>query len=177
MLTRTVEGDLGLRENAEALVQAALGEGYLSEAERPGLQSAAERRARARDFVARDGTEMAIDERLATLATALALHRHAGVLQTTLTPAGAVLRRTGRDLRHASCLILTGGVFHHSRRARVLACDALRAAHARQGLVAADLPVFRDRRYLLWAVGLLRGERPELAAGLAAATLSRPAAR
>jgi uncharacterized protein (TIGR01319 family) len=170
-VTRTVEGDLGVRENAESLVEAAVREGYAMSDEREVLEAAAQRRSRERDFVPSTEPEARIDERLAELAGAIAIHRHAGVLRTSLTPAGAELRRTGRDLRDASCLVLTGGVFQHTRRPGVLGRHVLRQAHAHGALIREDLPIFRDRAYLLWAAGLIQASRGTQAVALARATL------
>ena len=97
--------------------------------------------------------------------------RHAGVLRTSLTPAGAVLRRTGRDLRRASCLIATGGVFEHSAQAGAIASAALRGVHARGGLVPPNVAVLTDSSYLLWAAGLLAESHPLAAERLVEATL------
>jgi len=171
VLTRTVEGDLGLRENAEALVEAAVREGCVEAGEEDGLRRAAQRRRTQRDYVASDEQELLTDERLGRLASTIALLRHAGVLQTSLTPAGAVLRRTGRDLRAASCLIVTGGVFEHSACAGAVASAALREVHARGGLISPDLEVLTDSSYLLWAAGLLAASHPLAAERVAEATL------
>lgn len=163
-LTRTVEGDLGLRENAPSLIDAALSLGYAS-AEIAPLAAGARRRGLERDFLPDDPEECEIDERLAGVAATIALHRHAGALRTALTSDGAVLRKDGRDLREASCVIATGGVFAHSPRAREIVADALRTVRTRGGLVPSDVPILIDRSYLLWAVGLLSAElrRPRAA--------------
>lgn len=171
VVTRTVEGDLGLRENAEALVGAAIREGCLDQEEAVHLRCVAEHRRTVRGYVAADAPELAADERLAGLATVISVLRHAGVLRTSLTAAGAVLERTGRDLRQASCVIATGGVFEHSRRAGAVVAAALAEVHTRGGLISPEMPVLVDRSYLLWAVGLLSADRPGAAARVAQETL------
>jgi uncharacterized protein (TIGR01319 family) len=135
------------------------------------LVDAAERRGAERDFVPTDRYEREIDERLAGLATTIALRRHAGVLRTTLTPTGAVLRKKGRDLRSATCVIGTGGVFAHSPRAEEIVRDAVRRVHEQGALVPPDVPVLVDRSYLLWSVGLLHSDRPAAAARVVRAAL------
>jgi uncharacterized protein (TIGR01319 family) len=171
VVTRTVEGDLGLRENAEALVESAVAEGYVTRSDQDRLRAAAERRGKAVSYVPTEPNERLIDEWLGGLAVAIALHRHAGTLKTSLTPEGAVLRRTGRDLRKAKCLILTGGLFEHSLSAGNLAVEAIRQVRERGGLIPERLPVYRDRAYLIWAAGLLWGHRPDAARELAKSSL------
>jgi uncharacterized protein (TIGR01319 family) len=177
-VTRTVEGDLGMRENAPSLVAAAQRGGYLPE-DSGDLASAAERRAAEPHFLpARDEErERELDERLAEIATAIALERHAGRLETVLTPGGAVLRRTGRDLRRASCLIATGGVFANSERPCEIVAAALRSGSRRGVLVNPDVPVLVDGSYLLWAAGLLEADYPDAAHDLARTALVEPSVR
>lgn len=176
-VTRTVEGDLGLRENAETLLQAAVEAGHVDGREQRMLARGARLRSRAREFAADTDEEIWIDERLAALGVALALHRHAGVLRTQLSSDGAVLRRTGRDLSAATCLIVTGGIFEHTAGAGAIAMEALRLARARESLVPGEVPVFRDRAYLLWAAGLLSSALPLAASRIAETTLVREEAR
>ena len=168
--SRTVEGDLGMRENALSLVEAARRDGFPAE-QVEGLDAGASRRVEERDFVPGDPHEREIDERLAGVATTIALRRHAGVLRTVLTPAGAVLRKNGRDLRSATCVIATGGVFAHSSRPCEIVREAMREVHRQGALIAPDVPVLVDRSYLLWAVGLLRGEHPQTAERVVRAAL------
>jgi uncharacterized protein (TIGR01319 family) len=170
-VTRTVEGDLGVRENAPSLVAAAQRAGYLAQDSRD-LAEAAERRAAKYDFLPASRHERELDDRLAEMATAIALDRHAGRLETVLTPSGAVLRKTGRDLRRASCVIATGGVFANSERPREIMASALGASSRRDVLVDPDVPVLVDRSYLLWAAGLLEADYPRSAHGLARTALT-----
>jgi uncharacterized protein (TIGR01319 family) len=172
-VTRTVEGDLGLREGAATLLEVARQERYVAAEEARDLEAPVHLRSRNRGFLPQTDDETVVDERLATVAVALALHRHAGVLRTRLTADGVSLERTGRDLREATCLILTGGVFEHSTRSCVLARVASELASARGALLPTDLPVLRDRNYLLWAAGLLRSSEPRLARAVVSNTLER----
>jgi uncharacterized protein (TIGR01319 family) len=174
-VTRSVEGDLGMRENAAALVAAAKRARYLDDEEAAQLSPAATLRVDLPDIIPETDLEHEVDERLAELATAIALHRHAGRLQTTLTDGGAVLRKTGRDLRRASCVVATGGVFAHSKSAGEIVAAALRSSKRQGALVNPEVPVFVDTSYRLWAAGLLAGEHPQTAAKLAVNGLLEPA--
>ncbi|KAA0274937.1 MAG: hypothetical protein EDQ89_01230 [Acidobacteria bacterium] len=172
-ITRTVEGDLGMRESAATLVRAARADGWLDDLAPDriaALERGAERRIHERGFLPEDDAERALDEQLAQLATEIAVARHAGALRTTLTATGAVLRKTGRDLRKASCVIVTGGVFRHAQRAAEIVAAAWERVAARGGLVKAGPPVFVDREYQLWAVGLLSAEHRGVADALLART-------
>jgi hypothetical protein len=79
-------------------------------------------------------------------------------------------QKTGRDLREATALVLTGGIFQHTRRPGDLARSAIAMARDRGALIE-DVPVLRDRFYLLWAAGLLRDAEPELAKRMVQTTL------
>jgi uncharacterized protein (TIGR01319 family) len=165
-LTRTVEGDLGLRENADSLVDEALRSGYVQGTVATRLRPAAALRRREHAYVATGQPEAAVDDELATLASALALARHAGALRVTLSPEGAALRKSGRDLRPMSCLIATGGVFEHSNDAGAIAASAVELARQRGALVPSAPPVVVDRSYVLSAAGLLSVSKPQLARAL-----------
>ncbi|HEY1854906.1 MAG TPA: glutamate mutase L [Solirubrobacterales bacterium] len=164
-LTRTVEGDLGLRENAPAILEAALLAGHPDAEIRP-LAAPAARRAANRAFVPAEEQERQVDRRLAGIATEIAVFRHAGRLRTVVTSEGTTFRKDGRDLREATCAIATGGIFAAAEGAASIVEGALARVRERGGLVPPRLPVRLDRHYLLWAVGLLAAEHPEAAAGL-----------
>lgn len=169
-LTRTVEGDLGLRENAPAILDAAAATGW-GAAEIGPLAEPAARRATDRAFVPTDAEERRVDRRLAELASEIAVFRHAGRLRTVVTSEGTTFKKDGRDLRAATCAIATGGIFANAAGAAGILERALDRVRGRAGLVPAELPVRVDRRYLLWAVGLLAAEHPAAARGLLRAAL------
>jgi uncharacterized protein (TIGR01319 family) len=162
-VTRTVEGDLGLRENAQTLVQEAARAGHVDRGEEQGLSAAAAVRAANTTFVPRTRVETHEDQRLATLAAALALSRHAGELRIGLTPAGATIRNSGRDLRAATCVVATGGIFEAAKNAVAIVEGALTAARRRRALVPADVPILVDQQHVLAAAGLLAAEHPSVA--------------
>ena len=142
-VTRTVEGDLGMRWSAVTTAEAA-------GRARPGRRRApAPRRTRA--SCPADDAEADLDEELAREAVGLALRRHAGRSKVVVSPEGRVVERTGKDLREVDLLVGSGGVLRHGRagrRRRVfagqrrrrrrgrLAAAAARAGHRRQRLRA-----------------------------------------
>jgi uncharacterized protein (TIGR01319 family) len=172
-ITRTVEGDLGLRENAESLVDEAGRSGYVVAVEEGKLlRRAAVKRAGDRTFLPSDGAETEADRRLATLAAGLALARHAGELRIHLSEQGATLRLTGRDLRAATCVVGTGGVFDSSEDSVGILEAALEAARSHGALVPDNIPLLIDRNHTLAAAGLLEVEHSPIAATLLTQTFA-----
>lgn len=158
--SRTVEADLGLRWSAVAILEAAT-------AEIPGrdvshLRAGAEVRAANPRFVAESQTEMKTDLELAGCAIEIAVRRHAGRLTIELSPQGAALRKSGRDLRAISNVVLSGGIFRHAApdQLAILLPDV---AGNKEHMLPRHPRFAVDRAYLLAAAGLL-------------ATRNRPAA-
>jgi uncharacterized protein (TIGR01319 family) len=165
-VTRTVEGDLGMRWSAPTTV---------AEARLPELAAAARRRADDPAFLPGTDADRADDEAIAGAAVGLALRRHAGRSKVVVSPGGRVVERTGTDLRAVELLVGSGGALRHGRPGaahRVLA-----------GSVGVDLDggwqlperprVVVDVHYVLAAVGLLATRHPSAAYRLAQ-TLAAP---
>jgi uncharacterized protein (TIGR01319 family) len=102
-VTRTVEGDLGMRWSAATTAQAAAEAGLVIPAE-------AVRRAADPAYLPTDSAGAQGDEALATAAAVLAMRRHAGRSRVVLSPEGRVVERTGKDLRAVGLLVGSGGV-------------------------------------------------------------------
>ena len=159
-VTRTVEGDLGMRWSAVSTVEAA---------GPPELMEAAVRRHDDPAFLPETDAERDADEVIARAAVGLALRRHAGRSKVVVSPEGRVVERTGKDLREVDLLVGSGGVLRNGRPGvaeRVLA-----------GSTGADIEggwqlprrarVVLDTDYVLAAAGLLAAEHPEAAYRLA----------
>ena len=163
-VTRTVEGDLGMRWSAVSTWKAGHEAGLLDE----DLQHAAVRRTAEPSFLPTTDAEHHEDELIATTAATLALRRHAGRSRVVVGPDGRVVERTGKDLREIHLLVGSGGVLRHA--------DAKTAERILDGVTGVSpegwqLPehprVAIDRDYVLAAVGLLSERRPRAAAALA----------
>jgi uncharacterized protein (TIGR01319 family) len=154
-VTRTVEGDLGMRWSATSTVAAA----GLDD-----LAGAAEVRHADPGFLPRTDEEYAEDEAIARAAVSLALRRHAGRSQVVVGPDGRVVERTGKDLREVDLLVGSGGVLRHGRpgvEERVLAVSV---GEVEGGWQLPRAPrVVVDRDYVLAAAGLLVEKHPEAA--------------
>jgi uncharacterized protein (TIGR01319 family) len=154
-VTRTVEGDLGMRWSAVGTVEAA---------GRDDLVAAALRRRAEPGFVPSDAAESDVDEEIAREAVGLALRRHAGRSKVVVSPEGRVVERTGKDLREVDLLVGSGGVLRHGRpgvAARVFAGSVGEVDGGWQLPRRADVVV--DEQYVLAAAGLLAADHRDAA--------------
>lgn len=162
---RTVEGDLGMRYNASAIVDAAKIESIAVDA-RVTEQ-------RVREFlalIARDPErlpvteeEFALDAALAAAAVRLAVARHCGTIETVYTVTGAVTVQHGKDLSNVDAVIGTGGAIVSSRNPRAVLANALAHAAEPLSLKPKSPRLLLDTQYLLYACGLLSTVEPQAA--------------
>ncbi len=169
---RTVEGDLGVRSNADAVcaqdlqwIQSQLG---LAVSE---LEGAARSRQATPAFVPETDAEREIDRALATSCFMLALRRHVGRLSTRYVPGeGAEVTIDGRDLRDVMVVIATGGSIVHSQRAEEIVTAALsRIEPSHPAPRSAGIVI--DQSYIAAAAGLLATVDPDAAFRLLLAEL------
>lgn len=160
---RTVEGDLGLRINAQTVLEVGEAYGLLKEAGLAAeqLAHAVERRVRETATTPDSEQEFDIDTALAATAVAVATDRHCGVLEEAWTAQGKTFIQYGKDLRELKSVVGTGGIFSYGRGAgRVLEAvthgDATRLKPVRPRYLI-------DRRYILYGMGLLAERFPEVA--------------
>jgi uncharacterized protein (TIGR01319 family) len=145
---RTVEGDLGMRQNAPSIVTAARTEGLVGGEPADRLAAYAERVAADQAYLPAPGSEDdRYDVELARLAATVALRRHGR------PPGPAAGPRPLSDVR----LVLgSGGVLrHHDRAARSMILSAATSDHGGGWRVPAQARVAVDERYVLFAAGLL----------------------
>jgi uncharacterized protein (TIGR01319 family) len=163
-VTRTVEGDLGMRWSALSTVE---------EAGLPELADAARRRRDDPGFLPTNGTEIDEDEDIARAAVSLALRRHAGRSRVVVSPEGRVVERSGVDLREVHLVVGSGGVLRHGREGvadRVLGPSVGRDLDWQ---LPERARVVVDTDYVLAAAGLLAGVRPDAASRLLTGLLDR----
>ena len=153
-VTRTVEGDLGMRWSAVTTVEAA-GRDDLAEA-------AAARRADP-VWVPADADAQDTDLEIAAAAVRIALERHAGRSKVVVSPEGRVVERSGKDLREVDLLVGSGGVLRHGGPDAVRRVLLPATGDAFEG--GWQLPraprVVVDHDYVLAAVGLLATDHPQ----------------
>ena len=156
-VTRTVEGDLGMRWSAVTTVT-----------DLPDLAGAAQRRHDDPGYLPDTDEERDADEAIARAAVGTALRRHAGRAKVVVGPDGRVVERTGKDLREVDLLVGSGGVLRNGRPGvaeRVLAGST---GEVEGGWQLPRAPrVVVDSDYVLAAAGLLADDHPEAAYRLA----------
>ena len=158
-VSRTVEGDLGMRWSAVSAVEEGLAAEVIEDGDR--LRRAAEVRRDDPAFLPADEIDRADDEVIAGAAVGVALRRHAGRSRVVFGPDGRVVERSGKDLREVDLLVGSGGVLRSNPpevAARVL------------GSVTGEVPggwqlpraprVVVDHHYVLAAAGLLAATHP-----------------
>ena len=156
-VTRTVEGDLGMRWSAVTTV-----------IDHPELADAARRRHDDPAYLPDRDDERDADEAIARVAVGIALRRHAGRSKVVVGPDGRVVERTGKDLREVDLLVGSGGVLRNGRpgvAGRVLAGSTGEVAGGWQ--LPRSPRVVVDTEYVLAAVGLLADDHPDAAYRLA----------
>jgi len=149
---RTVEGDLGVRWNAVEVVEAAARERVPVAA---GLHRYATAVAADPAHLPADDEEVALDLQLATIAALVAVRRHARPSTPGQSP---------RPLGDVGVVLGSGGVLRHAtaeQGMRVLA--AVTGDHAGGWRVPRSARTGVDVAYLLFAVGLLADEHPDIA--------------
>lgn len=158
---RTVEGDLGMRYSAEALVAAAgrrLNQYLGWKDEEIQTQLALFQKDPWR--VPQDEREAQFDTALGRMAVEMSVKRHVGTMEVVYTPFGATYVQNGKDLTQLPAVIGTGGVLlHHAEPAEILR-GALFDPAEPIALMPQQPTLYLDQEYILAAMGLLREVAP-----------------
>ena len=152
-VTRTVEGDLGMRWSAISTVEAA---------GRDDLHEAAVRRRGQPDLLPGSGAEQDEDLEIAAAAVRIALERHAGRSKVVVSPEGRVVERSGKDLREVDLMVGSGGVLRHGGPDAVRRVLLPATGDAFEGgwQLPREPVVVVDHDYVLAAAGLLAETHP-----------------
>ncbi len=164
-LKRSVEGDLGMRESSQSVVnQIGLNTllRYLDFQWTPEVVDASiQRRVDNHKYIPHNQQEHALDQLLASFAIHTAVKRHVG----RLTKIDNVsYRQTGKDLRNCAIVIATGGVMIHAENPLEMMEDAFQYSERVLNPKAPDF--YLDQNYILSAVGLVSQKYPKLACTL-----------
>ncbi len=154
---RTVEGDLGMRHNARAIVEAA-GVERLAAAAGISADAVADWLLRIEgdvEILPSRPAEHAIDAAMAAAAVRIAMRRHAGTVRIAHTPAGPVTIQEGKDLTAVAALVGTGGALVHASAPDDILAAALGDRDDPTSLRPTAPARFVDGRYTLYAAGLL----------------------
>ncbi|GLI57040.1 methylaspartate mutase [Propionigenium maris DSM 9537] len=164
---RTVEGDLGMRYSALALLEAAgtkkIRE-YLGDADKEvDVKDHCNYRHDHIKMVPQTEDEIKFDEAMAMAATEIAMARHCGTLESVFTPLGAMYYQIGKDLINTPYVIGTGGVIIHSENPHRILASGNFNANEPVHLRPRNPRFLVDRTYILSAMGLLAQELPDVA--------------
>jgi uncharacterized protein (TIGR01319 family) len=173
-LTRTVEGDLGLRVSARSAAEsgrAVLDRLFAGAGERTAFDAWIIRVSGRSELLAESPAERSFDDALALSCLALALGRHAGTEEEAWTPQGKVFVQRGKDLGAVRRLVASGGFLAHLTSADLVHRALAEAARpdARTGarpLLPRQPAVFADRDYVVPLAANLAAEYPTQAARL-----------
>jgi uncharacterized protein (TIGR01319 family) len=148
-VTRTVEGDLGMRWSAASTARAAAEAGL-------DVPPDAVRRAADPAYLPTGPDERAGDEALAAAAALLAMRRHVGRSRVVVSPEGRVVERSGKDLRAVGLLVGSGGVLRSAETPSVERILGVATGHDPDGWQLPESPdIAVDGDYVLAAAGLL----------------------
>ncbi len=165
-VTRTVEGDLGMRWSAVSTVEEGYAGGLIDDAQLAAARVGAQGRQSHPDYLPDSTAARELDQRIAAAAIGLALRRHAGRSQVVFSDEGRVVERTGKDLRNVGLLVGSGGVLRHAGDPEAVLTRHLGADGGWQ--LPEDPRIVVDTDYVLAAAGLLAAEHPQTAAALLA---------
>ena len=164
-VSRTVEGDLGMRWSAVSTVAEGVAAGLLTGS--PELDAAARLRRDRPELLPTTPAEAYDDELVATAAVGVALRRHAGRRQVSYDAGSRVVRRSGKDLREVDLLVGSGGVLRGRPEVAARVLGSVTGADVPGGWQLPREPrVVVDRDYVLAAAGLLAEQHPHTANAL-----------
>jgi uncharacterized protein (TIGR01319 family) len=172
---RTVEGDLGIRFNAATLL-GQLGPDRFDVEWRslfPQIQVSRDEIGRYINDISEKTARVpeekwhrAADAVLARLAVDIALERHVGKRERVVTSAGEAWVHYGKDLRNTPRLLATGGVFVHNPYASMIVSGSGKEQTDATVLRPKQPEIYLDSSYILYAVGLLGEDYPDVAVRL-----------
>ena len=168
-LKRTVEGDLGMRHNALAILEAAGVDLVAADSAVPveRLEQLVRRLHTDVERLPTDAEERALDRALSRAAVRIAVRRHAGTTETVYTVTGPVIVQRGKDLSNIAAVVGTGGPLAHGVDPAATLAMALADAAEPLSLRPRQAKLLLDRDYVLYACGLLASVEPQAALALA----------
>ena len=175
---RTVEGDLGIRWNAQTIFELA-GDARLRDILQ-GLGSVPEEESGRADFkaytdnlysnvehVPENDFEYELDITLAKAAVHTAVSRHAGTIQKEASVSGEVTIQRGKNLLSTATILATGGIFKYGKDPGRVLQSALFDDKEPWSLRPVSPNFLIDKSYIFYAIGLMMQEHPEAALRIA----------
>ncbi|SDF32143.1 methylaspartate mutase accessory protein GlmL [Sporolituus thermophilus] len=162
---RTVEGDLGMRYSAGALLKAAgarLIGSYAETSEEAVVAYVAKVEANI-EYLPQTAEEERIEIAMGRACTKLSADRHVGQLETYFTPFGSTFVQTGKDLTGVTTVVGTGGVIINNPHPEAI-LRGIVFEEANPHILKPQQPEFLiDRQYIMAAMGLLGEDYPDTA--------------
>jgi uncharacterized protein (TIGR01319 family) len=170
---RTVEGDLGMRHNASAIIEAAGRDtiAAMAGAADGDVDSLLQQIAGDVERLPVDEKERAFDAAMAFSAIRIAVSRHAGTVHIVQTVNGPVAAQRGKDLCPVATVIGTGGALVYGRDPTSILAASVYSDDEPGSLRPRDPALLVDRQYVLYAAGLLAQAEPDAAFDFALASL------
>ena len=161
---RSVEGDLGMRVSASALLEHFTPPVVANLAGLPEEKVIALVQARASNpaYLPADPEDRHLETVLGYLAVKGATERHVGRIERIYSPQGVCYLQEGKDLTGLPVVIGTGGVLVHSPAARQILAGVLPAPERPDLLKPQNPRFYLDRHYLLAALGLIAKKYPDI---------------
>lgn len=156
VLKRTVEGDIGVRESVNSLLEAADGNrlARLSGLSGDELSACRDRRLADHAFVADTAVERRFEQAAAMEAVRVSVRRHAGRLYAGFSGSAQAIQQ-GKDLRNVKAVIGTGGPIIDSLAPRDILRQALKQPGEGDLLLPEQAACYVDQSYIFYAAGLL----------------------
>ncbi len=159
---RTVEGDIGVRYNADTLI-GLIEDGKDEKIDRPSFCKEAHHFTSCVDRIPSNDDEMFMDAYMAKVAVKTAVERHSGYVESFYTPAGQIQVLKGKDLRGVKTVIGTGGPLVFNSHQKMILEGVLYSEENPFSLRPTSPQFFIDSQYLLYAIGLLSERYPQAA--------------
>lgn len=154
---RTVEGDLGMRYSATALLNAT-GARQLAEAAQVSEDQVTAYAAKVEaevEYLPVDEAEVRIEMAMGRACVKLGADRHVGILEKYLTAGGTAFAQTGKDLTQVKTVIGTGGVIINNAQPQQILAGIVYDSRTPY-VLRPKQPQFQiDQHYILAAMGLL----------------------
>lgn len=169
-VSRTVEGDLGIRYNARTIYDFVgaeklklLAEGIASLPNHCAPDVYTHKVSECVEHVPQDMQESIMDAALAKAAVDIAVDRHAGNIKTEYTAIGEINVQYGKNLFEVRNILGTGGIFRYGINPEKVLAAALFSKQKPWSLKPRLPKMYLDACYLLYAMGLLSQEHPDSA--------------
>jgi uncharacterized protein (TIGR01319 family) len=165
---RTVEGDLGMRYSANALLSLVSDyefKHYFDENDtcNHNIETSLKRRTKKVEFIPRTKDEDEFDKAIAKICADVSMSRHVGQIEVVHTPLGDMFYQTGKDLSGVKYVIGTGGVLINHKDAKQILKHVTKKSARTLELRPENPSILIDRSYIMAAMGLLSQSYPKTA--------------